>query len=156
MEPQRLGDLLHPLSVLVPLVAADRDQALEALVCALPFDHGDDENARRALTEAALARERAGSTGIGDGVAIPHARSAKLTSPKLSVGLSARPIDFNSADGKPVSLIFLLAVPESDPKSHLKALAALSRVAMDKKLLRQLTKAASPEALYALLAERPI
>lgn len=156
MEPKRIADLLHPLSVLVPFVADDREQAIEALVFALPFDQSDDESGRRALIEAALAREKAGSTGIGDGVAIPHARSAKLSSPRLSVGLAARPIDFNAADGKPVTLAFLLAVPEAAPKSHLKALAALSRVVMDKMLLRQLLKASTPEALYALLAERPL
>ena len=156
MEPQRLGDILDPLSVLVPLVASDREQAIEALVCALPFDQSDDENGRRELIAAALAREKAGSTGIGDGVAIPHARSSKLSFTRLSVGLSARPIDFNAADGKLVTLVFLLAVPESAPKSHLKALAALSRVVMDKKLLRQMTKASSPEDLYALLAEKPL
>lgn len=156
MEPQRLGDILDPLSVLVPLVASDREQAIEALVCALPFDRGDDEIGRRELISAALAREKAGSTGIGDGVAIPHARSSKLSCPRLSVGLSARPIDFNAADGKPVTLVFLLAVPESAPKSHLKALAALSRVVMDKKLLRRMTAASSAEDLYGLLAEKPL
>jgi fructose-specific phosphotransferase system IIA component len=156
MEPHCLADLLHPQSVLVPLVAADRQAAIEALVSALPFDRADNPEDRQELIAAVLAREQAGSTGIGEGVAIPHARSAKLSSPRLSVGLSERPIDFNAADGKPVTLIFLLAVPVAAPKSHLKALAALSRVVMDKKLLRQLTKANSAEDLYALLAERQV
>ena len=153
MEPKRLADLLHPQSVLVPLVASGRDEAIAALVDAIPFVDGVGEKGRRELAGAALAREKAGSTGIGDGVAIPHARSSGLTAPRLSVGLSARPIDFRAADGKPVTLAFFLAVPQADPKSHLKTLAALSRAALDKKLLRRMTKAGTPEELYGLLAD---
>jgi len=153
MELRRLADLLHLQSVLVPLVAADREAAIKALVSALPLDCDDD---RQGLVSAVLAREQAGSTGIGDGMAIPHARSSRLASPRMSVGLATRPIDFHAADGKPVVLVFLLAVPETAPQSHLKALASLSRIAMDKKLLRRITKAATAEDLYALLAERPV
>ena len=98
----------------------------------------------------------AGSTGIGNGVAIPHARTTQITSACLAVARAAEPIDFKSADGRLVTLVFLLAVPDKDPKSHLAVLAALSRMAMDKKLLRQLGKAASPEELRALISAIPI
>lgn len=156
MEPQRLSDLLRPESVLVPLPADGPARAVEVLADALLFDSPADPKGKQELIAAVLERERAGSTGIGNGVAIPHARSPRLTAPRLAVGLAPRPLDFKAADGKPVALIFLLAVPDSAPKSHLKTLAALSRIAMDQKLHRQLLKASSPKELYELLAGRPL
>jgi fructose PTS system EIIBC or EIIC component len=149
-----LSDLLHPDSVLVPLPTTDRDAAIALLVdvLRLPGDPAD-----RALLKAALlAREAAGSTGIGNGVAIPHARSPKISAPLLAAGLARRPIDFKSADGKPVFLVFLLAVPDAAPSSHLKVLAGLSRLASDKKLLPLLKKAAYPDEFYNLLAPNSI
>ena len=153
MSPQFLSDLSSRDAILVPLEAATRETAISALVdvivaCWTPQD-------REALKVAMAVREAAGSTGLGNGVAIPHARSPRVTVPILAVGRASRPIEFSAADGKPVSLIFLLVVPVADPKSHLKALAALSRLAMDKKLLRRLNKAASPDELHKLLAAVP-
>lgn len=152
MEPQRLSDLLSPESVLVPLAADGPSGAVRALVESLPLE----ADGRPELAAAVLERERAGSTGIGNGVAIPHARSSRLAAPRLAVGLAARPLDFKAADGKPVNLVFLLAVPDSAPKSHLKTLAALSRLAMDQKLLRQLQKSSTPAELFSLLAPRTL
>ncbi|MDE2490332.1 MAG: PTS sugar transporter subunit IIA [Elusimicrobia bacterium] len=148
-----LADLLGPKSVLVPLKTATLADAVSQLVGALPLDAPED---RAALKAAVLAREAAGSTGIGAGVAIPHARWAKALRPLMAAGLSERPIDFKSADGRPVSLVFLLAVPIADYAAHLKALAAVSRLAADKTLLRRLLKAPSAEALYGLLAGAPL
>lgn len=149
-----LSDLLRPNAVVVPLHVTSREPAVSLLVDAL--DLPGDPKSRDDLKSAILSREAAGSTGIGNGVAIPHARAAQITSPYLAVARAAQPIDFKSADGKPVTLVFLLAVPAADPKSHLAVLAALSRTALDKKLLRRLNKAASPEELRAIIAEIPI
>jgi mannitol/fructose-specific phosphotransferase system IIA component (Ntr-type) len=148
------ADLLHPDSVLVPLRATDRDAAIALLEDLLRLPGGPADRAQ--FKTALLAREAAGSTGIGNGVAIPHARSPKISTPLLVAGLAAQPIDFKSADGKLVTLVFLLAVPATDPKSHLAVLAALSRMALDKKLLRRLNKAASPDEFRAILAGLPV
>ena len=142
-----LAELLSPGSVVVPLEAETREAAVEILVAAMGLASGATE-----LALAVLAREAVGSTGIGRGVAIPHARSARLKAPRLAVGLTAKPLDFAAADGLPVTLIFLLAVPEADPKSHLKTLAALSRLVCDAKRLRGLLKAESSQALSAELS----
>jgi fructose-specific phosphotransferase system IIA component len=149
-----LSDLLRPNAVVVPLHAASREQAVSLLVDAL--DLPGAPKGRDDLKSAILSREEAGSTGIGNGVAIPHARTAQITSACLAVARAAQPIDFKSADGKPATLVFLLAVPDADPKSHLAVLAALSRMALNKKLLRRLNKAASPDGLRAILANIPI
>ncbi len=154
MESRTLSELLRPEAVLLPLVVPDREAAISALAGTLALSGPASERER--LIRAVLAREAAGSTGLGAGVAVPHARSPRLTAPLLAAGLAPVPIDFRSADGKPVSLVFLLAVPEKDPAAHLQALAALSRVAADKKLLRRLNKAASSEELYGLLAGVPL
>jgi len=149
-----LSDLLRPNAVVIPLRAESREQAVSLLVDAL--DLPVPQKNRDELKSAILAREAAGSTGIGNGVAIPHARAEQITSAHLAVGRAAQPIDFKSADGKPVTLVFLVAVPAADPKSHLAVLAALSRLALDKRLLRRLNKADSPEELRAVLAGLPV
>ncbi|MFA6091960.1 MAG: PTS sugar transporter subunit IIA [Elusimicrobiota bacterium] len=148
-----LSDLLLPDSVFVALRAASREDAVALLVDALGLP---DDKARAEFRSAVLNREAAGSTGIGNGVAIPHARSTKIAVPRLAAARMLKPIDFKSADATPVALVFLLAVPAEDPRSHLAVLAALSRMALDKKLLRRLNKAASAEEFRAILAELPI
>lgn len=145
-----LSDLLCPDSVVVPLHTTSREIAISLLVEALDLPGSPAD--KNELKAAILAREAAGSTGIGNGVAIPHARTTRIAAPRLAIGRSAEPIDFKSADGKPVTLVFLLAVAAAEPASHLKVLAALSRLAADKKLLRLLNRAATPDELRSLVA----
>lgn len=156
MELRHLSDILHPESVVVPLQAKNREDAIDLLVNSLVLDLPGNLGTRQELKAAILAREKAGSTGIGSGVAIPHARSRSLSYPRLAVGLGAEPVDFRAADSQPVSLIFLLSVPEASPKSHLTILASLSRLASDAKLLRRLRRASSASGLYSLLADLPL
>ena len=149
-----LSDLLSPKSILVPMRASGADAVIGALVDALELPaHSID---RAALRAAVLTREAAGSTGLGNGIAIPHARAEKLIAPRLAIGLAQPPIEFNAADGKPVSLFFLLAVPAANPTSHLKALAALSRLASDKALRRDMLRARTADELFKLLANVPV
>jgi len=145
-----LTELVAPASILVPLEAPDRETAIAKLVDALALDGGAPE--RDKLRAAVLAREAAGSTGLGNGVAIPHARTPRVRAPRLAVGRAAAPIDFKAADGEPVSLIFLLAVPEADPRAHLRVLAALSALASDRKSLRALQRAETAEEIRERLA----
>lgn len=149
-----LSDILRATAVRVPLAAADRDAAIKDLVEALALPGSLEE--REQFRQAILAREKAGSTGIGRGVAIPHARTRRAAKPVLAVGRLAKPIDFAAADGQPVSLVFLLAVPESDPTSHLKTLASLSRMCSDARLLKALNRAATAEELVELVSAVPV
>jgi PTS system nitrogen regulatory IIA component len=99
-----------------------------------------------------VQREKLGSTGVGNGVAIPHGKLPKLS--KL-FGLFARlerPVDFDSLDGQPVSLIFLLLAPEGAGADHLKALARVARVLRDPDTARKLSESRDAEAIYAVLA----
>ena len=153
MPSRTLADLLRVESILAPMPGSTREKAIAALVAVLPISAAA---AREELLAAVLAREAAGSTGIGEGVAIPHARSTCVSAPLLAIGRAAAPIDFKSADGLPVTLVFLLAVPAAEPSFHLKTLAAISRIAADKELLRQLNAAPDPRRLFELIASRPV
>lgn len=97
-------------------------------------------------------REALGSTGFGRGVAIPHARIAGLRRPVAAFLRLARPIDFDSADGAPVSLVFGLISPQQAGAQHLQALAAISRLMREDRVHEALVSARSEEELFGLLA----
>jgi len=147
----RLIDLLSPRAVIPSLKASSKKQALlelsekAATLCGLPA---------REIFDALLQRERLGSTGIGDGVAIPHGKLAKL---KAIYGVFARlerPIEFDALDGNPVDLIFLLITPESAGADHLKALACAARMLRDSEIVATIRATKDPGALYALVTEQ--
>jgi PTS system nitrogen regulatory IIA component len=148
MPEMNLADLLAPGRVIVDLRATDKASALRAL-------------ARRAATETDLAaasieaalasREALGSTGLGGGIALPHARLAELD---RFVGLFARlprAIEFEAIDGKKVDLVFVLLAPAADSADHVKALAAIARRLRDAPTVAAIRRAADPAAIYQLL-----
>jgi nitrogen PTS system EIIA component len=150
--PMRLTDLLRPEAVLASLRANSKKQVLQELsekaahISRLPA---------RQIFDAVLQRERLGSTGIGNGIAIPHAKLAKCPS---IIGVFARlekPIDFEAIDAAPVDLVFLLVAPESAGADHLKALARIARVLRDPAITAKLRAIQDPAALYAVLTQEP-
>jgi PTS system nitrogen regulatory IIA component len=107
-----------------------------------------------AIETALLAREQLGSTGLGSGFALPHARIEGLTT---YVGLFARlakPLDFDAIDGKPVRLVFVLLIPAETAVSHVAALAAISRRFREPGFATKLIKAESPATAYGFLTNR--
>jgi nitrogen PTS system EIIA component len=107
----------------------------------------------RRLFDRLLERERLGSTGIGGGIAIPHARLTTLSKPAGLFARLANPVDFESIDERPVDIVFLLVAPEGAGADHLKALARVSRLLRDRSLVEKLRATESADALYALLVE---
>jgi len=107
-----------------------------------------------AMLEVLLDREKLGSTGIGDGIAIPHGKLKGLDSLVISFGRSREGIDFDAIDGKPVHIFFLLMAPESSTGQHLKALAKISRMLKDPELRSSLLSAKSSEELYQKIADK--
>ncbi len=143
-----LNDLLAAHAVLPALKATNKKQVLQELAARAAECCGVEE---REIFETLLHRERLGSTGIGQGVAIPH---GKLSSLGRLVGLFARlekPIDFDALDGQPVDLIFLLLAPEGAGADHLKALARIARLLRDEQTAAQLRAARDESALRSLL-----
>jgi nitrogen PTS system EIIA component len=145
-----ISDLIEPRAVVATLRAANKKQALQEIARRASEITGEPE---RAIFDVLIERERLGTTGVGSGIAIPH---GKLSALKRLYGVFARlekPIDFESIDGQPVDLIFLLLAPGGAGADHLKALARVSRLLRDRAICEKLRGSDSPEALYALLTE---
>ncbi len=145
-----ITDLLTADAVVANLRATNKKQALQDLSKRAAELTGLHE---RAIFDVLMERERLGTTGVGNGIAIPHGKLGTLD--KLH-GLFARleeAIDFDSIDEQPVDLIFLLLAPESAGADHLKALARVSRLLRDKSVCEKLRGTDNGEALYALLAD---
>jgi nitrogen PTS system EIIA component len=141
-------DLISTESVVANLHATSKKQALQDLARRAAEIAGLQE---RAVFDVLIERERLGTTGVGNGIAIPHGKLSNLD--KL-YGLFARlerPVDFNAIDEKPVDLIFLLLAPETAGADHLKALARVSRLLRDATICEKLRGTETAEALYALL-----
>ena len=145
-----LEDLVQPEGVVAHLKVTSKKQALQELSERAAKITGLSE---RAIFETLLERERLGSTGVGQGIAIPH---GKLPEIDRLHGLFARldtPIDFESVDDQPVDLIFLLLAPETAGADHLKALAGVSRMLRNESIAERLRGAKNDEALYAMLVD---
>lgn len=146
-----LTDLVTPESVFASLKASSKKQLLLDLSERVSKVSGIPA---REVFDALLQRERLGSTGIGDGVAIPH---GKLSRAKRILGAFARldrPIDFEALDGAAVDLIFLLIAPESAGADHLKALACAARLLRDPSFLTAARATRDDGALYDLIARQ--
>ncbi len=106
------------------------------------------------MVEVLLEREKLGSTGIGEGIAIPHGKLAGLDDIIVSFGRSKDGIDFDSMDGRPVHIFFLLMAPENSAGQHLKALAKISRMLKDSSFRTELMLAKSEDDLYRIIREK--
>jgi PTS system nitrogen regulatory IIA component len=145
-----IAPLLSPEAVIANLKATSKKQALQELAKHAAQLTGV---ADRRIFDELLERERLGSTGLGQGVAIPHVRMGEVD---RLFGLFARldsPIPFDAVDDQPVDLIFLLLAPESAGADHLKALARISRLLRDKANCAKLRGADNADAMYAVLVE---
>jgi PTS system nitrogen regulatory IIA component len=143
-----IADLITPQSVVARLRATSKKQVLQELAKRAAETTGLRE---RAIFDVLLERERLGTTGVGDGIAIPHGKLPEL---RRLHGLFARletPVDFDAVDDQPVDLIFLLLAPETAGADHLKALARVSRLLRDRAVCEKLRGADTPDAIYALL-----
>lgn len=145
-----LADLLGPDAVIANLRAKSKKQALQDLSVAAARLCDIDAPA---ILEKLLQRERLGTTGVGQGVAIPHAKFDQLD---RIFGVFARlesAIDFESIDEQPVDLIFMLIAPEASGAEHLRTLARISRMLRNKHFCDKLRGSRDASALYALLTE---
>ena len=145
-----LADLLHQDAIIPALKANSKKQLLQELAAKASKLTGLPE---REIFDVVLQRERLGSTGVGNGIAIPH---GKLASIKSIAGIFARleaPVDFEALDDQPVDLVFLLLAPEGAGADHLMALSCIARVLRDQDLVAKLRATDSASAIYAFLNE---
>lgn len=143
-----LSDLIAPDAILPRLISTSRRQALQSMADALAKSSKVDA---RAAFDAVLMRERLSGTGMGEGVAIPHAPVQGVTRP---IGAFARldpPQDFEAMDGRPADLVFMLISPPERGADHLKALARVSRLLRRAEMRDKLRAARGADELYALI-----
>lgn len=146
-----LSELLTPERVRVPLRSAEKDALLEELVGVLRDTGavGDPD----AVLGAVRERERLLSTGVGSGVAIPHAKSESVSALVMAAGVTAAPVDFDALDGEPVNLVFLLVGPESAAGQHVKALGRIARLVRREAFTERLAAARSPREFVEVMSE---
>jgi PTS system nitrogen regulatory IIA component len=147
-----LLDFLSPEAIAPSLRVNSKKQALQELSIHAARMTGLDESS---VFEALLQRERLGSTGIGEGLAIPHGKLPGLSRLFGFVARLEKPIDFEALDGQPVDILFLLLAPEGAGADHLKALARAARVLRQPGTMERLRAAHDAAALYAVLTETP-
>lgn len=147
----KLTDHLPIELVKVPLDATDKTQAITLLVDLLAKEGLTDK--RDQLLEAVLEREAQRTTGIGRGFAIPHAKCDAVKKLVIAFGRPTQPIDFAAIDGQPVGLIALLVSPTSETSTHIKALATLSRLVTNDKILTGLLQAEHADAFYDIIVK---
>ena len=118
------------------------------------FLRGDVKYSHEDMVNTLLEREKLGSTGIGDGVAIPHGKLANLEELIVSFGRSREGVEFDAMDGKPAHIFFLLMAPEDTTGKHLKALAKISKMLKDSTFRKKLLEAKSKDELYMIITEK--
>jgi PTS system nitrogen regulatory IIA component len=146
----KMRDLIPPQAVVAALDVAAKKDILQSISASAAAITGKDA---LAIFDVLWERERLGTTGVGNGIAIPHGRIAGLDKVAGFFVRLSQPVPFEAIDDKPVDLVFLLLAPESAGADHLQALATVSRLLRDAKLCEQLRQAKDAAALYKLLTE---
>ena len=142
---------LNKKAMTTDLKASDKEGVIRELVDLLAKS-GEIKN-KEALIKALLVRESLGSTGIGQGIGIPHTKSSAVKSLVAAFGLSQKGVNFDSLDGEPVYIFFLLIAPEESAGPHLKALARISRMLKDKYFRELLKKSKDDKEVLKIIGE---
>jgi len=147
-----LTQILQANCVKVPVESRDKEAAITELIDLL--DAGGALTDRDVALDAVLTRERIQSTGIGAGIAIPHGKCTAVKEVVMAIGIAREPIEFESIDGRPVTIIFLLVSPVDLTGSHIQALAAISRLMLKEQFKRKLEQAESVQDVDELLSNQ--
>lgn len=145
----KLVDILSKDRIVPGLVSPDKKGVIQELVSVLSVEGVPPAR----LVQVLLEREKLGSTGIGDGVAIPHGKLREVNQMIASFGRSIKGLNFDSLDGKPTHLFFLLVAPENSAGIHLKALARISRLFKDPQFRQTLMSARDQEEIFRIIRE---
>ncbi|MCJ7495247.1 MAG: PTS sugar transporter subunit IIA [Deltaproteobacteria bacterium] len=146
----KILDILDKQMIIPQLASTSKEGVLRELIRVIA--HVEKQVDENRLMEILLERESLGSTGIGEGVAIPHGKSKDVKRLLASFGRSLAGMDFQAMDGKPTHLFFLLVAPENSAGTHLKALARISRLMKDNVFRKRLMEVSSREEIYSLFS----
>jgi fructose-specific phosphotransferase system IIA component len=146
-----LMDLISPHCIKVPLTAMNKKEMIAELVDLLvsvkQLPH------REVILDALIEREEVGSTGIGHGVALPHAKCAEVKEIFVACGISQEGIDFDALDRNPVHIFFLILAPRTAPGQHLKVMATLTRLLSKSEAREKLMQSQKPDDVYQVLSD---
>jgi fructose-specific phosphotransferase system IIA component len=148
----RLTEILKPQNIKIPLEAKNKTDAIGELVKVLTAS-GDIADSKKVL-DAVLEREATRTTGIGNGLAIPHGKCNGTKDLVMAIGKAATPIDFQAIDGRPVTIIWMLASPPDKTGPHIHALARISRLMTLDKFRAQLLAAKTPQEAFDIIVQQ--
>jgi len=149
----KLADLIDPVTIVEELAATSKEEVIPEMVASLAAAGKVKKQSIGGLIRALRAREKLGSTGIGEGLAVPHAKHESVKELIVTFGRSRKGLEFNALDGEPVHLVFLLLSSKEAPGQHLEALAYLSNLLRDKVLCRHLKEARDRAEIAAILKD---
>ena len=149
----KFADFISTKSIKADLKAVTKDEAIRELVDSLLSNGEIDADQHGDIVAAIMKREELGSTGIGRGVAVPHTKHPSVQKLVGTVGVSPEGVDFDSLDGEPVQLFFLLISPPERPGDHLRALENISRQLRNESFCRFLKQSSTPDDIHQLLKE---
>ena len=144
----KLSELLTPERIRIPLRSSTKDEVLRELVSILPGPADSEE--REGILEAVLEREGRMSTGIGQGVAIPHGKTPAVSTMEMAFGIAPQAIEYEALDGDPVEIFFLLLSPPDLTGPHIQTLARISRLLSSDTFRDELAAAKGPEDVLGL------
>lgn len=149
----QIMDFLSKKAIVVDIKSSKKEEVIKELVDALITAGEIEKRCRNKLIEALMARESLGSTAIGQGIAIPHAKSDCVEKLIGAFGLSKKGVDFDSLDGELAYIFFLLVAPQDSAGPHLKALARISRLLKDKYFRDTLRNCSDEKAVIKIISE---
>ncbi len=149
----QIMDFLSRKAIITDLKGTQKEDVIRELVEALCNAGEIEKRNRNKLVEALIARESLGSTAIGQGIAIPHAKSDSVDKLVAAFGLSRRGVDFDSLDGESAYIFFLLVAPQDSAGPHLKALARISRLLKDKYFRDTLRSSVDEKAVIKVISQ---
>ena len=145
----KITEFLDKRGIKMDVESSEKEDVLKELVDVLAEvkDVGD----KKLILKALIDRENLGSTGIGQGIAIPHGKTDKVKEIVAVLGISRKGVNFDALDGEPVYLFFLLVAPKDNPGPHLKALAQISRLLRDSFFCELIKRCQTPEEVFELI-----
>lgn len=149
----KFSDFVKTDAIRAELVATEKEGVIRELIQSLISSGQLAADEADAIAEAILKREELGSTGIGRGIAVPHTKHPSVNQPVGTVGISSVGVDFQSLDGEPVQLFFMLISPPDRPSDHLRALENISKQLQDETFCRFLKQSKTPADIQQILEE---
>jgi nitrogen PTS system EIIA component len=145
----QLKEILKKEAITIDLKASTKEEVIKELVSLVADMYAI--KGKKELIENVTKREKLGSTGMGQGIAIPHCKYDKIDNIYLAIGISKEGVDFKALDGEPVYIFFILIAPSTSAGPHLKALARISRLLRDEYFCRSLRNANTAQAVYNIV-----